>query len=77
MALIAIALIFGTFAAFDLRNRMSAARLGSDVVYVLDGRGNAAVEIVNKSYFVDVLASRNFDGMAARIGSLRRSRIWR
>jgi hypothetical protein len=68
IALISLFLVFGTFAAFDLRNRMSSSRLGSDVVYTLDAQGNAAVEMKNKSYFVDTATAENFDAMAARLG---------
>ena len=47
---------------------MSASRLGSDIVYAVDGQGNAAVEITNKSYFVDAATADNFNGMVARMG---------
>lgn len=68
IALILLFLVLGTLAAFDLRDRMAASRLGSDVVYTLDAQGNAAVEMTNKSYFVDVATKENFDTMAARLG---------
>ncbi len=60
--------VLGSVSAFQFRERMSSARLGTDVVYALDSRGNAAVEMTNKSYFVDADTEKNFDAQVARLG---------
>lgn len=67
-AVFAVFLVLGGLAAVDFRGKMSSARLGSDVTYTLDSRGNAAVEMVNKSFFTDGSTEKNFDEMAARLG---------
>lgn len=68
LAVFGIFIVLGSYAAFELRGKMSAARLGSDVTYSLDAQGNAAVEMVNKSFFTDADTEKNFDGMVARLG---------
>ncbi len=60
--------VLGSISAFQFRERMSNARLGSDVTYSLDAQGDAAVEMANKTYFVDAETERNFDGQVARLG---------
>lgn len=60
--------VVGGLAVYQVRTRMSAARLGTDVTYTLDGQGNALVEIVEKTYFVDEETQRNFDGLVAKTG---------
>ena len=67
-AVFAVFIVLGGYAAFDFRGKMSTARLGSDVTYTLDAQGNAAVEMVNKSYFAGPETEKNFDGMVARLG---------
>jgi len=61
-------IVVGAAAAVQVRTRMSAARLGSDVTYMLDGQGDAVVQVVEKTYFVDTETERNFDGLMARVG---------
>ncbi len=67
-AVFGIFVVLGSYAAFEFRGRMSGARLGSDVTYTLDAQGNAAVEMANKSFFIDADTEKNFDGMVARLG---------
>lgn len=59
---------FGGMAVLQVRDRMSNARLGSDLVYTLDEGGNASVEMVEKTYFADADTQKNFDAMVARVG---------
>lgn len=68
LAVVGVFVVLGSFSVMEFRNKMSAARLGSDVTYSLDAQGNAAVEMVNKSYFTDADVQKNFDNMVARIG---------
>ncbi len=68
-ALLGVFVVLGGFAVFNVRERMSGARLGSDVTYTIDAKGDAGVEMANKSYFVDAETEKNFDAMAARIGT--------
>ena len=60
--------VVGGLAVYQVRARMTAARLGTDVTYTLDGQGHALVEIVEKTYFVDEETQRNFDGLVAKMG---------
>lgn len=64
----ALFVIVSSAGVLQLRSKMSAARLGTDVVYILDEQGNAAVEVVDKTYFVDGDTAKNFDGLVARVG---------
>lgn len=64
----ALFVLFGTMAVFQVRTRMAAARLGSDITYAIDERGDATVRMLEKTYFVDAETERNFDGMVARAG---------
>ena len=68
LGIIAVFVLVGGYSIFQFRDRMSSARLGSDVTYTLDAQGNASVLVVNKSYFVNDDTARNFDGMVARLG---------
>ncbi len=61
-------IVVGAGAAIQVRTRVSAARLGSDAIYTLDGQGDAVVKLVDKTYFVDRETERNFDGLVARMG---------
>ena len=47
--IIAVFVLLGGYSIFQFRDRMSSARLGSDVTYTLDAQGNASVLVVNKS----------------------------
>lgn len=67
-AVLGIFIVFGGFAAFEFRGKMSAARLGTDVTYAIDTQGDAAVEMANKSFFTDADIEKNFDAMVARVG---------
>ena len=66
--MVVLLVVMGSISIFQLRTRMSGARLGSDVTYILDDQGNARVEMVEKTYFVDADTERNFDGVVARVG---------
>ncbi len=68
LALLAIFILFGTYATLDFRGKMGAARLGTDVTYTLDSQGDATVEMANKSYFTTPETEKNFDAMVARVG---------
>ncbi|MHB0871027.1 MAG: DUF4897 domain-containing protein [Chloroflexota bacterium] len=68
LAVLGILLLLGGYSAWEFRGKMSDARLGSDVTYTIDAQGNAAVEMVNKSFFMDESTEKNFDGMVARLG---------
>lgn len=61
-------ILLGSMAVVQVRTRMGGTRLGSDVIYTLDERGNAAVQMVEKTYFVDAETEKNFDGLVARMG---------
>lgn len=65
---LALFIVLSTMGVLQVRTRMSEARLGSDVMYILDRDGNAAVRVVEKTYFVDVETQRNFDALVARTG---------
>ena len=64
-----IFVVLGAISAFQFRERMSAARLGSDVSYTVDAEGTAQVKMANKSYFVDAETEKNFDESVERRGS--------
>lgn len=68
LAVFAIVLLVGGYSVWEFRAKMGDARLGSDVTYTIDAQGNAAVEMVNKSYFTDASVEKNFDGMVSRLG---------
>jgi hypothetical protein len=65
---LAVFVALGGLATFQVRTRMSAARLGSDVSYTIDSKGDAQVEVLEKTYFVDAETERNYDGLVARVG---------
>ena len=68
LAALALLVVLGGVATLQVRTRMSAARLGSDVYYTIDANGDARVEVVDKTYFVDPETGKNFDGLVARLG---------
>ena len=69
LGVFALFIFFSSMAVYQVRDRMSNARLGSDVTYTLDKNGTASVRMVEKTYFVDEETRKNFDALVARIGN--------
>ncbi|HZK67134.1 MAG TPA: DUF4897 domain-containing protein [Chloroflexota bacterium] len=69
LGVFALFIFFSGMAVYQVRDRMSNARLGSDVTYTLDQNGTASARMVEKTYFIDDETRKNFEALVARIGN--------